>query len=85
MRFIVVLAAAIWPAVCQGQPIPKTVAESVGQPLRMVEAQFLSIAEAMPESKYSFIPTSGNFDGVRSFAEQVKHVACAQFAFFNEV
>jgi uncharacterized damage-inducible protein DinB len=24
------------------------------------------------------------FDGVRSLAEQVKHVACAQFAFFNE-
>jgi len=38
----------------------------------------------MPEDKYSFIPTVGKFDGVRSFGEQVKHVACAQFAFFSE-
>jgi hypothetical protein len=38
----------------------------------------------MPEDKYSFIPTVGKFDGVRSFREQLKHVACAQFAFFHE-
>jgi hypothetical protein len=38
----------------------------------------------MPEDKYSYVPTVGKFDGVRTFGEQVKHVACAQFAFFNE-
>jgi uncharacterized damage-inducible protein DinB len=38
----------------------------------------------MPEEKYSYVPAVGKFDGVRSFGEQVKHVACAQFAFFNE-
>jgi hypothetical protein len=69
----------------QNQPPPKTIAESVEGPLKMVEGQFLSIAEAMPESKYAFIPTAGEFDGVCSFAEQVKHAACAQFAFFNEI
>jgi uncharacterized damage-inducible protein DinB len=31
-----------------------------------------------------FVPTDGKFDDVRSFGEQVKHVACNQFAFFNE-
>ena len=35
-------------------------------------------------NKYDYVPTSGKFDDVRSFGEQVKHVACAQFAFFNE-
>jgi hypothetical protein len=49
------------------------------------EAQFLSIVEAMPEAKFSFIPTVGNFADARSFGEQVKHVACAQFGFFNEI
>jgi hypothetical protein len=29
-------------------------------------------------------PKSDKFDGVRSFGEQAKHVACAQFAFFND-
>src|SRR5438045_826431 len=28
-------------------------------------------------TKYAFIPTAGKFEGVRSFAEQVKHVHCA--------
>ena len=27
----------------------------------------------------------GNFEGVRSFAEQVKFVACANYGFFNEI
>ncbi len=42
------------------------------------------MAEAVPEDKYNFLPTSGKFDDAGTFAEQLKHVACAQFAFFNE-
>jgi uncharacterized damage-inducible protein DinB len=64
--------------------IPKSIAESISGTLQFVEGNFIGVAEAMPEDKYSFIPTTGNFEGVRSFGEQVKHVACAQFAFFNE-
>ena len=64
--------------------VPKTISASVGETLRFTEGEFLGVAEAMPEEKYGFVPGTGNFDGVRSFAEQVKHVACAQFAFFNE-
>jgi hypothetical protein len=79
---VILLTSAVF---AQNQPPPQTIAESVEGPLKMVEGQFLSVAEAMPESKYSFIPTAGKFDGVRSFAEQVKHAACAQFAFFNEI
>ncbi len=67
------------------QNIPKTIAESVAQPFSYVGGQFLSLAEAMPEAKYGFVPTGGEFKGVRSFAEQVKHVACGNFAFFNEI
>ena len=64
--------------------VPKSIAESVSGTLQFTEGNFLSVAEAMPDNKYSFVPTAGKFDGVRSFGEQVKHVACAQFAFFNE-
>jgi len=85
MRSIVLATLLASAAFAQNQPTPKTIAEGVEDPLKMVEGQFLSVAEAMPESKYSFIPTAGKFDGVRSFAEQVKHAACAQFAFFNEI
>jgi len=75
--------SATTPAAQPGD-IPKSIAESVSGTLQFVEGDFLGLAEAMPEDKYSFIPTVGRFDGVRSFGEQVKHVACAQFAFFNE-
>jgi len=68
----------------QTDDIPKSIAEGVSGTLQFVEGDFLGLAEAMPEDKYSFIPPVGKFDGVRSFGEQVKHVACAQFAFFNE-
>lgn len=64
--------------------VPTSISASVGDTLKFVEGSFLGIAEAMPEDKYNFIPTVGKFDDARSFGEQVKHVACAQFAFFNE-
>ena len=44
-----------------------------------VESEFVSAADAMPEDKYSFVPTSGEFKGVRTFAQQVKHVAAVNY------
>jgi uncharacterized damage-inducible protein DinB len=64
--------------------IPKSIAESVSDTLQFAEGNFIALAESMPEDKYSYIPTIGKFEGVRSFGEQVKHVACVQFALFNE-
>ena len=64
--------------------VPTTIADSVAETLKFAEGGFLGLAEAMPEDKYDYIPTAGKFDDARSFGEQVKHVACAQFAFFNE-
>ena len=72
-------------AFAQQDEVPKSIAESVGISLRYTQSQFLGLAEAMPEGQYSFIPKHGNFEGVRSFAEQVKHVACSNIAFFNEI
>jgi len=48
-----------------------------------VEQEVVSAAEAMPEDKYSFAPTNGEFKGVRTFAEQVKHIAAANHLFFG--
>lgn len=73
------------PALAQQEEVPKNIAESVGAVLQYTQGQFLSVAEAMPADKYSFIPTAGNFKDARSFGEQVKHVACANYAFFNEI
>jgi hypothetical protein len=58
------------------------------------EYQFRSAAEAMPEEKWSYRPAAGLFKNekppfgpaeLRTFAEQVKHVACSNFAFAAEL
>ena len=43
--------------------------------LRAVEAPIVSAADAMPAVKYGFAPTDGEFKGVRTFGQQVKHLA----------
>jgi hypothetical protein len=55
----------------QPDDIPKSIAESVSGTLQFAEGNFIGLAEAMPEDKYSYMPTVGRFDGVRSFGEQV--------------
>jgi len=70
------------------QTSPKPPATMVGAVLpwwNMIESSFVSAADEMPEAKWSFAPKDGAFDGVRTFAEQVKHVACANYAFFQEI
>jgi uncharacterized damage-inducible protein DinB len=44
------------------------------------EEQVVAAADAMPAEKYSFAPTNGEFAGVRTFAEQVKHLAANNYA-----
>lgn len=58
------------------------------------EYEFRSAAEAMPEAKWDYRPAAGFFKSekpefgpaeVRTFREQVKHVACSNFAFAAEL
>jgi hypothetical protein len=79
------MLVAAFPAFAQREEIPKSIAASVAGPLEFAERDFLAVAEAMPEAKYSFVPANGEFTGVRTFAKQIKHVACSNFAFFNEI
>src|SRR4030088_2146912 len=67
------------------EKIPTTVSGSVAATMQFAEGDLLGAAEAMPEDKYTYIPKDGSFKDARSFGEQIKHVACAHFAFFNEI
>jgi hypothetical protein len=62
---------------------PPTVASVLDTYYGIVERQVVSAAEAMPEDKYSFAPTNGEFKGVRTFAEEVKHIGFANHLFFG--
>ena len=39
----------------------------------------------MPDDKYSFAPPYGNFVGVRTFAQQVKHIATTNDRLFDSI
>jgi hypothetical protein len=47
--------------------------------LMSVEKQIVSAADAMPADQYGFAPTAGEFKGVRTFGQQVKHLAATNF------
>ena len=53
--------------------------ESFDKSLANAEREFVSLAEAMPARGYNFAPTGGEFKGVRTFAQQVKHVAAVNY------
>ena len=47
--------------------------------LGMMEKQIVGAADAMPTDKFNFAPTQGDFKGVRTFAQQVKHIAAVNY------
>jgi uncharacterized damage-inducible protein DinB len=72
------------------QPDPKPLANAAnlafdakkeGRALRVflasIRSQITSAASAMPADKYGFAPTAGEFTGVRSFRQQLKHLSAA--------
>jgi hypothetical protein len=57
----------------------RTIAQELDKSVTVAEKEFVPAAEAMPEDKYSFAPTNGEFKSVRTFAQQVKHVAAVNY------
>jgi hypothetical protein len=56
----------------------------VEREISTIEKQVVEAAEAMPEDKFNFSPESlnipgGEYNGVRTFAVQVKHVAASNY------
>lgn len=47
--------------------------------LRVAETKIVSAADAMPADQYGFAPTDGEFKGVRTFSQEVKHLAATNF------
>jgi uncharacterized damage-inducible protein DinB len=63
---------------------PPTVASAIDSQVSILEREFVGAAEAMPDDKFNFTPTSLNisgseYKGVKTFAEEVRHVAATNF------
>jgi hypothetical protein len=56
-----------------------TISGSLDYWITNTEKEVTSAADAMPEDKYAFTPTLGEFAGARTFAQQVKHLAANNY------
>jgi uncharacterized damage-inducible protein DinB len=77
-----VLIAGVPSSAAQGQTAAKslTSAQIVDEWVSNAETHLVPLAEAMPANKYSFAPVNGEFHGVRTFAQQAKHLAANNYA-----
>lgn len=62
-----------------------TFARVLSAPVSQAQRVLVPLATAMPDAKYSFAPTSGEFKGVRTFAEQLKHVAASNYSYASAI
>lgn len=88
------LLAASSLAVGQNAGKTATPAEAIDAQLKLIEGEMMGAVKAMPAEKYSFAPGAEIFvpgqktvypSGIRTFAQQVTHVAQANYFFFSTV
>jgi len=80
-RAVLATVATVLPTT-QGRAATKTLSEVLETQLKIAETRIVGAAEAMPEANYGFVPGPGEFQGVRTFGEQVKHAAAANYTIF---
>jgi uncharacterized damage-inducible protein DinB len=81
--------AATGPQAQPEQPGP-TIASTLDGEIGNIEKQVVDAADAMPEDKFNFSPESlripgTNYNGVRTFAGQVKHVAASNYFIWSHL
>ena len=69
---------------------PPTIASSIDREVSIVEKEVLEAAEAMPEDKFDFSPEKlnlpgSNYKGVRTFAQQLKHIAASNYLIWSPI
>lgn len=69
---------------------PPTIASSIDREISIVEKEVLDAAEAMPEEKFDFSPEKLNlpgsdYKGVRTFGEQLKHIAASNYLIWSPI
>jgi hypothetical protein len=69
---------------------PPTIASAIDREISIVEKEVVEAAEAMPADKFDFSPEKLNvpgtdYKGVRTFGEQLKHVAASNYLIWSPI
>src|SRR5437870_3746980 len=70
-------------------PAP-TIASAIDREISIVEKELIDAAEAMPDGKFDFSPEKLNlpgsdYKGVRTFGQQLKHVAASNYLIWSPI
>ena len=69
---------------------PPTIASTIDREITIIEKEVVEAADAMPEDKFDFSPEKLNppgsdYKGVRTFGEQVKHIAASNYLIWSPI
>jgi uncharacterized damage-inducible protein DinB len=69
---------------------PPTIASAIDREISIVEKEVVDAAEAMPDAKFDFSPEKLNlpgsdYKGVRTFGEQLKHIAASNYLIWSPI
>ena len=69
---------------------PPTVASAIDREITIIEKEVVEAAEAMPENKFDFSPEKlsvpgSDYKGVRTFGEQLKHIAASNYLIWSPI
>ena len=69
---------------------PPTIASAIDREISLVEKEVVAAAEAMPQDKFDFSPEKLNlpgsdYKGVRTFGEQLKHIAASNYLIWSPI
>jgi uncharacterized damage-inducible protein DinB len=69
---------------------PPTIASAIDREITIVEKELIDAAEAMPEDKFDFSPEklslpASDYKGVRTFGEQLKHIAASNYLIWSPI
>src|SRR5437879_13649365 len=69
---------------------PPTIASAIDREISLVETEVVEAAEAMPEDKFDFSPeklniSGSDYKGVRTFGQQLKHVAASNYLIWSSI
>lgn len=69
---------------------PPTIASAIDREISVVEKEVVEAAEAMPEDKFDFSPdklniSGSDYKGVRTFGEQLKHIAASNYLIWSPI
>src|SRR5258708_17166329 len=69
---------------------PPTIASAIDRQISVVEKEVVEAAEAMSEDKFDFSPEKLNlpgsdYKGVRTFGEQLKHIAASNYLIWSPI